>query len=569
MKKIFKNMAWMLTATLAMAACSDSLDESDNTGQGPLTGEGYVKVAINMPSVSSTRAGDPTFADGDANEYAVKSGIIAFFEGTTEDNATFVKAYDLGNLIQNDIAADGQVSTVVSQIIEAPFKKVATNTMYALVILNPNSTSGAKLAMVDSSTGNLTLENGETDIQFTSGEATTNLYTEWNLDVATANFPTNGFLMLNAPLYNSTSTSTETQTQTLVPVTIHASKDAADVATADEIYVERIVGKVNVVIKDNANSLTVTGGAYANDKVIFSETGNNNLGWVLNVTNKNTKPLRDVSELSTWIGYEQHQGNFIGTSNVTGNWVRIYWAKDNNYAETSTTIDTNDFTAFNSNGTMPQTWGGYTTTSATNAQYCLENTETSANYRKNNTTSVVIKAKYDIKGDDASSDASFFIMDKIANTMDENAFLSAIKANVTNGNNLTLSIVANAKAGYYEGTELRTLINGLNNVSDTDLNALGEVRYYKDGECYYSIVPIKHFNEITYTPGEEPVDEKHLGRYGVVRNNWYELTINSVSGPGEPTLEPGGNDPVDEEEGYINCTINVLSWAKRSQGVDL
>lgn len=562
MRKIFKNMAWMLTATLVMAACSDSLDESDNTGQGPLTGEGYVKVAINMPSVSSTRAGDPTFADGDANEYAVKSGIIAFFEGTEEAKATFVKAYDLGNLIQNDIATNGQVSTVVSQIIEAPFKKDATNTMYALVILNSGPT-GAKLATVDSSTGNLTLKNGTTDIQFTSGATTTNLYTEWNLDVVTANFPTNGFLMLNAPLYNST------KTQTLVPVTVYASKDAADVATADEIYVERIVGKVNVKITGDATSLEVTGGAYANDKVIFSETGNNKLGWVLNVTNKNTKPLRDVSELSTWIGYTQHQGNFIGTSNVTGNWVRIYWAKDNNYAETSTTIDTNDFTAFDSNGTMPQTWGGYTTAAATNAQYCLENTETSANYRKNNTTSVVIKAKYDINGDGASSDASFFIMDKIANTMDENAFLSAIKANVTNGNSLTLSIVADAKAGYYEGTELRTLISGLDAVSESDLNALGEVRYYKDGECYYSIVPIKHFNEITYTPGETPVDEKHLGRYGVVRNNWYELTINSVSGPGEPTLEPGGNDPVDEDEGYIKCTINVLSWAKRSQGVDL
>lgn len=560
MRKIFKNMAWTMAATLVMAACSDSLDESDSTGQGPLTGEGYVKVAINMPSVSSTRAGDPTFADGDANEYAVKSGIIAFFEGTTETNATFVKAYDLGNLIQNDIATNGQVSTVVSQIIEAPFKKDATHTMYALVILNSGPT-GAKLATVDSSTGNLTLENGTTDIQFTSGAATTNLYTEWNLDVATADFPTNGFLMLNAPLYNST------KTQTLVPVTVYASKDAADVATADEIYVERIVGKVNVVIKNNATSLTVTGGAYANDKVIFSETGNNKLGWVLNVTNKNTKPLRDVSELSTWIGYTQHQGNFIGTTKVTDDWVRIYWAKDNNYAEASTT--NNDFTVFDSNGSMPRTWGGYTTTAATNAQYCLENTETSANYRKNNTTSVVIKAKYDINGDGASSDASFFIMDKIANTMNETDFLNAIKANVTNGNSLTLSIVADAKAGYYEGTKLKSLIDGLDGVSDEDLNALGEVRYYKDGECYYSIVPIKHFNEITYTPGETPVDEKHLGRYGVVRNNWYELTINSVSGPGEPTIEPGGEDPVDEEEGYINCTINVLSWAKRSQGVEL
>lgn len=72
MKTIFKNMAWMLAATLVMAACSDSLDESSNTGQGSITGEGYVKVAINMPSVSGTRAGDPTFADGDDNEYAVK-----------------------------------------------------------------------------------------------------------------------------------------------------------------------------------------------------------------------------------------------------------------------------------------------------------------------------------------------------------------------------------------------------------------------------------------------------------------------------------------------------------------
>lgn len=564
MKTNFKNMAWMLAATLVMAACSDSLDESENTGQGPLTGEGYVKVAINMPSTSGTRADDPFnestgLKDGDLSEYAVKNGIIAFFEGANEASATFVKAYDLGNLIQNDIAANGQVSTVVSQIIEAPFKKVATNTMYALVILNPGPTTG-KLATVDSSTGSLTLKNGTTDIQFTSGAATADLYTEWNLDVVTADFPTNGFLMLNAPLYNSV----ENKTQTLVPVTVHASKDAADVATADEIYVERIVGKVNVAILGNGPSLTVTDGVYKDDKVIFSETGKD-LGWVLNVTNNNTKPLRDVSGLSTWLTYTYHEGSFIGTTKVTGDWVRIYWAKDNNYNETSTT--TTDFTAFDSDGTMPLTWGGYTTTSATNAQYCLENTETSANYRKNNTTSVVIKARYDIKGD-GSYDGSFFIMDKIANTMTKNEFLEAVKANLTGGTSLTLDIVSDAKAGYYEGTGLRSLISGLDDVSEDELNALGEVRYYKDGECYYSIVPIKHFNEITYTPGETSLDEKHLGRYGVVRNNWYELTINKVTGPGEPTLKPGDGS-VDDVEGYINCTINVLSWAKRSQGVEL
>ena len=138
MRKIFKNMAWMLTATLAMAACSDSLDESDNTGQGPLTGEGYVKVAINMPSVSSTRAFNEStdLNDGDANEYAVKSGIIAFFEGTEEAKATFVKAYSMNNLIQiNDGNSTDHVTTKVTQVLEAPLVTEG-NKLYALVILN-------------------------------------------------------------------------------------------------------------------------------------------------------------------------------------------------------------------------------------------------------------------------------------------------------------------------------------------------------------------------------------------------------------------------------------------------
>lgn len=139
MKTIFKNMAWMLAATLVMAACSDSLDESSNTGQGSITGEGYVKVAINMPSVSGTRAGDPTFADGDDNEYAVKSGIIAFFEGTNETTAKFVKAYPMNNLVQIDQATDGQVTTKVTQVLEAPLLTNNANKLYALVILNNGS----------------------------------------------------------------------------------------------------------------------------------------------------------------------------------------------------------------------------------------------------------------------------------------------------------------------------------------------------------------------------------------------------------------------------------------------
>ena len=96
---------------------------------------------------------------------------------------------------------------------------------------------------------------------------------------------------------------------------------------------------------------------------------------------------------------------------------------------------------------------------------------------------------------------------------------------------------------------------------------------YKSGESYY-IARIKHFNDLTQWNAGDPTygsdNDKYLGRYGVLRNNWYELTVNSVSGPGYPDvpeIKPG--DPDDEDTKYINVAVKILDWAKRSQTVDL
>lgn len=114
------------------------------------------------------------------------------------------------------------------------------------------------------------------------------------------------------------------------------------------------------------------------------------------------------------------------------------------------------------------------------------------------------------------------------------------------------------------------MIDGKDSYSFTedDVVKIGEIRYYKDGGCYYYAIPIEHFGQ-EYKAGDDKNQSKYQGRYGVVRNNWYQITINSVSGPGEPEVTPPDDEHVDDEEGYIKCTINVLSWAKRSQSVDL
>lgn len=95
---------------------------------------------------------------------------------------------------------------------------------------------------------------------------------------------------------------------------------------------------------------------------------------------------------------------------------------------------------------------------------------------------------------------------------------------------------------------------------------------YLNGEAYY-IARIKHFNELTtWTAGKAygTDNNKYLGRYGVLRNNWYSLSVNKVSGLGYPEVpEVKPKTPDDENDQYINVEVKILDWAKRSQSIDL
>ena len=573
----------LLMAAGMFAACSDNLENAGNVNEGPNTGEGYVKVAINLPSVSSSRATDGSSVnldDGVEKEYAVKNGIIAFFEQAKasaadpddEKDAKFVKAYYMTfSDITEDFDDDHITSTVKVQTLDAPMLSGEHNQMYALVILN----NGKNNSIVSFENGgkSLSFKSGDAPIILEAGKSTINdLYGKWSLNASDITSDANGFLMLNSPLYNGTNA------QTLVPVTVSKTKDGAETAN---IYVERVVAKVDVSInttspgdyftENDRSGLKVKedGSIYTGDKVVFIDgnDGAPKLGWTLNVTNKNTKPLRDVSDVATWAGYTY--ANFIGsTSTDISGFSRIYWAIDNNYDDTAT-----DFNVYNeTNKPEDKSWGSYLTSTTTGIapQYCLENTAPAADVKNNNTTAVLIKATYWVDEIADSEDKSFFMIGDDAATVTKADFLERVKNTLDpdDSDGLSLSI-ANVDGGYYEGaTKLKTLINGISgNSYDAALEGLETIRYYKDGGCYYYAVPIKHF---TITKPSGTIDDtNYLGAYGVVRNNWYQITINSVSGPGAPGITDPGEGGVEDEEGYIKCSINILSWAKRTQDVDL
>ena len=140
-----------------------------------------------------------------------------------------------------------------------------------------------------------------------------------------------------------------------------------------------------------------------------------------------------------------------------------------------------------------------------------------------------------------------------------------------------------------------------------DLNTAIKFKYFKGGQSYYG-VRIKHFgaggttnsttgkesdcetpwnNKIHSTNSVEGVyqqkvvngtttaydadqqNNNFLGRYGVVRNNWYDVNITSVRKIGSPIPLTPDDTPDDEIENYLSVKIHILSWAKRTQNADL
>lgn len=125
-----------------------------------------------------------------------------------------------------------------------------------------------------------------------------------------------------------------------------------------------------------------------------------------------------------------------------------------------------------------------------------------------------------------------------------------------------------------DGTELSTNPEWRIGFNKVLTDKLSNVQVYLNGISYY-VARIKHFNDFytPWAPGQPRYDgdnAKYLGRYGMVRNNWYDLTVNSISGPGSPVVPEIDKDkPDDEENSYISVNVKILDWAKRTQKVDL
>lgn len=578
-----------LAVIAAMTASCSSNEDLGTAGPGTGTNEagvGYATFTINLPSTNGTRAGNPTYDQGTLDEYDVNDVTLLIFQKTatskSEGDYTFVEKADLGNMApwKKDDTANG---ITASATITAKLDKVdltnegSKSNYYALAILNNNADATGAGGKVKLPT------------------KTSDTFSSWNVasntDVEKFTDNTNGYYMANAPVFVEGGEPT-----TLVNIDkVYATKQKAETNAATTIHVERGLAKVSIA--SNAfpsTALNPTGTKYNKDEVEIT-------AWNLDVTNKSTFPIHKTTGLNSpfttiWSASTDpapSTGRFVDAANSA--FKRVHWGVDPNYStDLDETARKNAFTILDPKAEING--------KADKPQYCLENTFDIEHMLQGQTTRVVFKATY--KPDGITKGHTFY---KIGNSTDlwsEENLKKQIKTVALNVMGITK---AEEQAKYDVDLSKGSNISGVaghqhlvkaenitysgeatsSKVNPAAITAINEklglsdaagISTYLNGEAYY-IARIKHFGDDltpwsegdkTYGDNDETQNKKYLGRYGVLRNNWYELTVNSVSGPGTPdvpTIKP--DVPDDESYRYISVSVKILSWAKRSQKVDL
>lgn len=614
MKKIYLPLA--LAATLALGACSND-NVVDNGGSNPidLSKGGFVKMSLNLPT-DNNRGSRAThdLNDGLANEYGIKNAYLVLFEGGDDENKASIKgAYALSNSDFEAVGDNPNHVTLTKRIAFANDTKKPSESnkyIYALVVLNNNG-----LFTVD---GNHTLKFDDTKVDAKAYKSASNFInfskalastspdgkTPFASDVAT-----NGIFMTNAPLCTkpggATAPGATAAIKTLADVTdnIYTTEAEAKSKPAAEIYVERAVAKVTVQDK--------------NDKLVANQKISYKLyNWVVDNTNKKSYIVRQYDK--DWNGINSDKATTADANKYRFVWdtpvnpnasetnkrYRTAFAKDPEYDGTTTAIADN----YNriASSAMSTAFGNDA------PQYCNENTFKVTDQNQDQTTRVVLGVKLSVPGTTTSGTPTY---DEDLYTVNDNKEVVYTEASLAERlkkillnepdvkkwtddhkiepsfditfSTTTAGATTIATATFKGKTAAGATEETYSTPYTTDFDkALPNIIRYKGGVAYYA-VRIKHFgdsdtpwnvegqgvkagdNSNIYNTSSTDSENWFLGRYGVVRNNWYDISVNKIQTLGDATIPAFTNYPDDVLENYISVSINVLSWSKHSQGADL
>lgn len=579
MKKLFFSV--MLVAA-ALVGCTSDNEVKPNAGEVGAGEKGFVGFSIQLPTTSGTRVNDK-FDDGEPvpAEYKVNNATLFLFAGDTEADAKFVAAYPM-NITSFDKEGINTEQCTTEGIITSEISKPAATNLYAFVMLNQNGMYSAN------SLNGTALTAGTTTFADFSKIELTALGTEDNL------------LMTNAPVSNKTAGAAAPEEGAEITVLakldankIYATQAKAQANPAGEVYVERAAAKITVSTSVNGNADSDEAAIDADANVKYSKAS---IKWAVNNVNEKYYNARQMKKEWLPLVADGSEGTvnastkyrFASGAAIHEGVVRTYWAEDMNY-------DTNVQT-FTTNPTKVQI---INKASEGKSVYVTENTFDVAHQKDKYTTGLSVSATF-------NGGKDFYI----ASTYGDNNILQATSAEGTgekvqdyiskylyNNNNDFKAWIDDkgTDAAQFSVTMTNDAVNGtasVATVSGTEIpssinadyiNSLITFKYYAGGVAYYNVL-IKHFgdsetpwnrelhteNSIEGVYGTDPTATANfLGRYGIVRNNWYMIDIKGISQIGDPIVVTPGDTPDDKVKNYISVKIHILPWAVREQSVIL
>lgn len=509
-----------LTGLALLTTSCSSNDEALNGGDGTTSeGKTYAQIAISVANSATTRAdgnntGDEVF--GEDNEYTVKDLTVVLAD--KNDIAMQVITPTLKTATNTD-DADKQVR------VTEPF--TCTPGKYKVYVLANYQNSQSSLSPIIKGSTDMNMVFGIGDI--------TKLYTE------------NNFFMTN--------------------VSAPEEKDIVEKATGKEVNddgTEKTGGKnVNLVTVNVERAVSkVTFGNKTADKLSFNiEEGGNIIA---------TAKLEGVSliNLNNKMYLVKHE------ELATNKPVAVDWPypEDPNYYKTKEDADyatyiTDNFTQKEASSFSAPSDAKF---------YCPENTMSAPAQLNGQTTGVVYKVNYKPEGKyytelaaEKGTDSYSQMFGKVLALGDDVRDAAITKtiftdADKTDGtfysyNGYVFKSMAGARLYKAIATANPDADAAAVNTAFTNGNDDG-IQTYTKGDCYYTAW-IKH------NPGGTTMQQD---KYGVVRNFWYELTVNSIKklGYSKPTYKDS-KDPDDKAEASIQVQVNIKKWRWVKQNVDL
>lgn len=323
---------------------------------------------------------------------------------------------------------------------------------------------------------------------------------------------------------------------------------AAALASPVEVSIERLASKVFFKPVPADVEVLPAGATFAFDK------------WTVDALNELITPFSTKT--------------IIGSTHSTGGHYKYnFYTEDANYADVAPPAYHAGlaYATINSTTKEPELpWNNYATWNDDDTEkYLTENTMIAAAQRYGNATRIVIKGQYAPVGFTLGDDWFGFNGSKYEKFADLKAAFNAPGASAE----LKAACEAFATQMEYTGgfaamTKHDLKSNNGGEWAKVPKTGVG-IRYYQDSLNYW-FYEIRHDNEANGTIEQN--------KYGVVRNNWYNCTLNKVSGPGTPwypdLVDPGDGDPdpstpIDEAYGYVGIEITPAPWIIWENGMTI